>query len=209
MKIRNGFVSNSSSSSFIISDNDFPTVRSLATYMIKQIIKEYKYEIKAGNEHYIDYINENKKYISDLKKIDENQSVCFPSCNYETYIRKIGDCYLVATCNNHDWNLWDYYSNLTESAKNVLKELLEKYKDSKEHDIIENILDGSSYESYWTFGNDFYDIHHNIMGVELWEDCPKCNEHMWNTPKYKKICINCDPIFKRKDKLDIINKIAN
>ena len=49
MKVRNGFVSNSSSSSFIISAEDFPTVRSLAKHMIKKQIKENSYDDELDN----------------------------------------------------------------------------------------------------------------------------------------------------------------
>ena len=53
MKIRNGFVSNSSSSSFIISENNFKSVRDLATYMIIQ-------ELKDNEEDYDDSEDEIK-----------------------------------------------------------------------------------------------------------------------------------------------------
>jgi len=198
MKIRNGFVSNSSSSSFIISDENFPSVRSLATYMIKQKISEY------DNSYDKEYIKINKKYIKNLNKIDEDQSVSFPSCNYDTYIRKVGDCYLVATCNNHMWDLYDYSTSLTENAKDALNNLLNKYEGTRDYDTILNILSGDRHE-FHSFGVDFYDLDKNVIGIESWDECPKCGEHFWHTPKHGRICISCNPYFQRKEKLKRIN----
>ena len=164
MKIRNGFVSNSSSSSFIISDKKFPTVRSLATYMIKQKIKESRF-----NREEDEYINYDKEYMNNLQNVDENYPVSFPSCNYDTYIRKIGDCYLVATCNNTDWNLYSYNTSmLTEKAKVALKELKKSYsKGSDDRREIKDILNGEISEFY-SFGSDFYDLNEQIIGVETY-----------------------------------------
>ena len=203
MKIRNGFVSNSSSSSFIISDQNFPTVRSLAIYMLNQQIKERRYE-RYSNK----WIKYDKQYIKNLEKIDENQPVSFPSCNYDTYIRKVGDCYLVATCNNTDWDLDDYSTRLSDEAKKELNEIKNYYNEGTyEHTQIMNLLYGNSYYSeFSSFGKDFYDLNKKIIGVETFDNCPKCQEYMWNTPKFGKICLNCNPYFHRKDKLNIINK---
>jgi hypothetical protein len=35
-------------------------------------------------------------------------AVCFKSCNYDTFIAKMGDIFLVETCHNHDWDLYDF-----------------------------------------------------------------------------------------------------
>ena len=83
MKIRSGFVSNSSSSSFIVSSEHFPTVRDLAIKMINIQIDESRNENDEWSEGYIKH---NEQYIERLNKIDENQSVSFPSCNYDTFM---------------------------------------------------------------------------------------------------------------------------
>ncbi len=31
---------------------------------------------------------------------------------------------------------------------------------------------------------------------------------MWNTQKYGKICLICNPVYKRKEKIENINKIS-
>jgi len=212
MKIRNGFVSNSSSSSFIISTECFPTVRSLATYMLKQKINEYQHDPD------VEFKKLDKLYIKRLKKIDENQAVSFPSCNYDTYIKKVGDCYLVSTCNNTDWDLWEYTTRLTEQTKEELNELKKYFTDKGDNDAlrqIEYIFDHDS--DFSLLGNDYYDLRKEIIGVETYEDCPKKDrnnpndshqyyDYMWDTAKYGKICLICNPYYKRKDKLIEINK---
>lgn len=206
MKLRNGFVSNSSSSSFIISNKKFKTVRSLATYMIKQKIKERRYEPEPEFNDY------DKQYIKRLQNIDKNKDVSFPSCNYDTYIRKVGDQYLVATCNNTDWDLYDYSTKLSDKAKEELEKLKNLYpKGSDDIQEIENILDGES-DEFYLFGNDYYDLNKEIIGVETYDYCENHNNkymyHLWNTQKYGKICLECSPLLKRKDKLDVLNKIS-
>ena len=95
MKIRSGFVSNSSSSSFIIEKNDeYKNINELARYMV-------------GRVGY----NDNKQPIYDLldnSTKDPNTNIMFYSCNYDTYIYDYGKYMLVNTCNNEDWDLDNY-----------------------------------------------------------------------------------------------------
>jgi len=91
MKIRNGFVSNSSSSSFIINGDAYANIFELTKVMIKQV--EYKEQIDI----ILDRLDKTKK--------DPNTPVMFYSCNYDTYISKQGDFYFIDTCNNEDWDL--------------------------------------------------------------------------------------------------------
>ena len=218
MKIRNGFVSNSSSSSFVISTDRFPTVRSLAKYMIKKKIKEEDYNDYDNNTWKEDSHNWDKKYLKRLNNIDENAPVSFPSCNYDTYIRKIGDCYLVATCNNTDWNLYSYNTSmLTEKAKVALKELKKSYsKGSDDRREIKDILNG---EIFYSFGSDFYDLNEQIIGVETYDYCPNTTNHnnythLWNTLTHGKICLKCEEIRKEKlgilkEKIETLNSISD
>ena len=32
-------------------------------------------------------------------------AVCFKSCNFDTYIAKMGEYFLISTCHNHPWDL--------------------------------------------------------------------------------------------------------
>ena len=208
MKIRNGFVSNSSSSSFIISNEHFPTVRSLARYMLNKKIDDY--ENDYGDKDIYD-----KKLIGKLKKIDENDPVSFSSCNYDTYIKKIADCYVVSTCNNTNWELYDYTTKLSEDALKELAEYKKKYGHSY-YTEIDDIING--YYDFSSFGNDYYNLDNEIIGVETYDYCPNHKKeihkddyspYLWETKQWGKICPKCNPVIKRKEKLENINKLSN
>lgn len=108
MKVRHGFVSNSSSSSFVIEcDNSWNAVNAMfAVYraeMEEWDDSESKYHKKPG-----DYVSRLDKIqdIIDLHK-GENINYTMPfTCNYGTFIyaciERTG--VVVDTCNNHDWS---------------------------------------------------------------------------------------------------------
>lgn len=88
MKIRNGFVSNSSSSSFIINaEGDLSTVKDVAMYIITTILKEgwqnYDNEIKCLD-----------------KMSDSDTPVFFNTGGDETYIRKHDGKIVISTTQN-------------------------------------------------------------------------------------------------------------
>jgi len=205
MKTRNGFVSNSSSSSFIISDKDFPSVRDLAEYMIKQQLKEYLEEDEEYYKWKDEDIETSNILLSRLKNVDENHPISFPSCNYDTYIKKIGDQYIVATCNNTDWNLDEYRTRLSSKTKDILTEMRNSYVvDSEDYNNLDSIIN-QEYE-YDFFGNDYYSLNKEIIGVETYECCDNVDKHdistyFWDTPKYGKICLVCDEHLFRENKI--------
>jgi hypothetical protein len=152
MKIRQGFVSNSSSSSFIIKkDGKYKNVFDLAKDMLQ--IVDYKPQLKR------------------LEKSNRNPdtSVRFYSCNYDTYIKSYGDYMLVNTCNNEDWDsLYD--------LNVILPEFDDGYGDSyidMKDDIfwcLENDVDFKDSKTYCTCKNCNYEFV-NIQGED---QCPRC-----------------------------------
>lgn len=204
MKIRNGFVSNSSSSSFIISTEHFKSVRELATYMIKKQIEEFDDDSEEWQDSY-------RIRIKRLNNIEENQAVSFPSCNYDTYIRKVGNAFFVSTCNNTNWHLWNYSLNkLPNETIEELKKMANDpfYAKNDKYQQINTILEGDI-NDFSRFGIDFYDLNMEIIGVETYDDCPKDHGHyLWNTVKYGKICPKCNPYYKRREKLEQIEKLT-
>ncbi len=105
MKIREGFVSNSSSSSFIVLEPKLTTTARVALMMLSVVMEEYEGEgwldgeLEDEMEKAIDFLSSNTDY---------DQPICFPwGINYETFIRRTDEGIFVDTCNNHPW--WDYF----------------------------------------------------------------------------------------------------
>lgn len=99
MKKRNGFVSNSSSSSFII-DGSFRTSE-VAEEMVKIIDRE---EFETFHQH-CRWTLPALSWLQDHPGYD-NGIVIPWSCNYDTWIArsKDGRYILIDTCHNHDWH---------------------------------------------------------------------------------------------------------
>ena len=102
MKTRNGFVSNSSSSSFILHGM---TCKQIAEKMMEVVQEDWdSYDAGSGG---------NKKMFSEwfrkLSTAEDNENITLPSTNYETYIRQMDDgSVYVTTCNNHQWPFISY-----------------------------------------------------------------------------------------------------
>jgi len=100
MKTRQGFVSNSSSQSFIISGDAYEDIFELAMDMIK--FREWENDVKLIKK--IKMAKESKEYAL-------NAPLAFDSCNYDTYIVKeynpsLGkEVYYITTCHNHYYDL--------------------------------------------------------------------------------------------------------
>jgi len=88
MKYRSGFVSNSSSSSFVsYADSAFD----IAKQMIP--LREWKNDDRL------------LEILDAIREEIDCDSIMFSSCNYDTYIAKMGDKFIIHTCNNHSF--WD------------------------------------------------------------------------------------------------------
>lgn len=100
MKIRSDFVTNSSSSSFVVEQTvSQSTVVGIALAMA-QIVHD-------------DWADEQDRFKKIFKRIsdhlDSNIGLKLPSCNYDTYIWKGKDGRIyIETANNHSWGASDY-----------------------------------------------------------------------------------------------------
>lgn len=114
MKIRTGFVSNSSSSSFIISKEAYPTIWDVAIVMLSKIIEEDEDE---EDDEYSQWVKRIKSILERVKKYKQegkqSKNITFPSCNFNTFIHDAGNTWWIATCNNHQFysvlegQMWD------------------------------------------------------------------------------------------------------
>lgn len=120
MKIRNGFISNSSSSSFILERR---TVYQVASYMLERVINDSrdidfdapkrkltKSQQKAQKEEEAQYRmwERNLRKAAKMQDVKDGKiGVVMPSCNYETYIIKKDDLIYISTSHNHEWDFAD------------------------------------------------------------------------------------------------------
>ena len=116
MKIRNGFVSNSSSSSFIL--DHFETTAEVALIVLYQLQMEWmewnnhddEWEEKDAKEKNTEGEEDFNEAIAWLQENEEfDDPILIPwTTNYETYIWKNDKGICVDTANNHDWSVLGY-----------------------------------------------------------------------------------------------------
>jgi len=75
------------------------------------------------------------------------------------------------------------------------------------------VLDMAHYDEFFNFGNDYYNLDNELLGEETYEYCPNedkiphdGNYSIWNTVNHGKICLVCNKVWKRKEKLYQISK---
>jgi len=201
MKYRNGFVSNSSSSSFIIrAGNNFSTVKDVAKYII-DVCNEH-WGADAGSEP---YYSEEMNSLNNITNADV--PVHFNTGGDETYIRKFQDKIIITTTQNISFDLIEDdalgQSDLSESFYRTF-DYTDDYGEKVEHDC------PSDFTYYFYKFNDFLILEHGFFGRHDYIDnCPHCNNIFargWILENGKKIC-NCQiGQIIRKQKLNNINK---
>ena len=152
MKVRQGFVSNSSSSSFIIPEESYKNIFDLAKKMIP--VREW-----SGDKKLIEKIEKYEK-----EGMNPNTPICFNSCNYETFIVKLYKYYVISTCNNHPWE------NFLDMGMGYIPSELKKYGDFED---LENIYYNKEffyveYDVYATDNSDKY-----CYCLDHWAPTPK------------------------------------
>lgn len=167
MKIRNGFVSNSSSSSFVVKvGKPFNTALELANHMIP--FREWDCDQELVN-----------KVNKLIQKCPETPAVCFKSCNYDTFIAKMGDVFLVQTCHNHDWDLSQYSAPCPSEYYNYFGDD-SFYNLEHSMDFLHLDYDVIGRPAHWRETKNFeYECpkchhwgHHWIIGEDI--KCPRC-----------------------------------
>lgn len=201
MKIRNGFISNSSSSSFIImAEGRFSTVRDVAEFIIKEC------EVHGNN------LYEKEKEI--LNKLTPDTPVYFNSWGDDTYIHKIDDKLIVQTSQNLDLKaLRELCINANQLTEEFYKQF--DYKDD-EYDDEYTFEDPRAFDGFYHNLNDFVNLNRGdgkLIGSHSYiYECPNCRfSKAWRLKSGKKIC-NCQidkyiNIIDRKEKINKINKI--
>jgi len=128
MKLRSGFVSNSSSSSFIASDKTMSTSE-IAELMTQIVIFDYLEE--EGDSDWVKEIKAIQLKIIELCEQEYDGNILLPfTCNYQTLIYrdgKGGDI-LIKTCNNHpfyDLKTLTYVGEYSERFERTPNEFLD------------------------------------------------------------------------------------
>ena len=112
MKIRTGFVSNSSSSSFVVAGSSFKNVWALADKMLDIRDEDWGTKDKDIRQRMRAALNQG---------MSPDSPISFPTTNEDTYIVKVDDDYVVATCNNHCW--YDSLPQRRERPSAILEKL--------------------------------------------------------------------------------------
>jgi len=194
MKIRSGFVSNSSSSSFVVSAGSAcPNVFFLGTKMLE--IRNDEWEIKDDNVAYkeIDKLRE-----ANSLGINPDTPIAFVTTNYDTFIRKVDDKFYVNTCNNQDWSRLNYSAIDTYYFD---EEELPQDPNTYHWWVKEGVIGRQITKKEWKEFTQAKDIKPRYAD---WPECWKSTNHFSSivmTPDKEIICVDCFFEEKKPDML--------
>lgn len=167
MKIRSGFISNSSSASFIIGLNSkYKTVYSVAKAMMNDLISQ-------GFDNFA-------KELATLEKYKKNPDtpVFFPTSD-GTYIRKVGDLIIVSSTHHYEPSIFEpYFVKVEDIDKKLLKNLeykTENYYQKNKGDIACEVRKYKikyleDFDYFWKKYDDFVILNHDVVGVHEYID---------------------------------------
>jgi len=214
MKTRNGFVSNSSSSSFIIDDI---SLEKIARSMLKIVINNYKEWDEDIDEEDKDTNREYDIWLANLETAlqrddvkNGNLGITFPTTNFNTYILNYNNSVYVSTANNHSWK----YTNrdieyLDENSYTEFKDIMENsFYINMRNNIIHN---GDKYQ--WLENAECSNCNHGNYGYyAIDENGNKLHEWCWEgflTIKDDKSVDKNDKEKMIKDTIQNIQKFAS
>lgn len=207
MKIRSGFVSNSSSSSFVLQvGQKFSTVKEVASYILNACISDW------GTENF-------EKLLIELNKVSSDTPVFFNTGGDYTYIRKVDDK-IVLTTSDHV-NVPDIYNSKLEDedlSDDFFHQFdyIDKYMDTEEEITINCIEELHNLCKF----HDFYSLQYAIEGRHTYLDiknkCDGCGSSFSRAFKLKngEVICNCKiekyaKLLARKQKLKKIENNLN
>ena len=185
MKIRNGFVSNSSSSSFLIKLGEkYPDILSVATNMIKDRFDAWRSDddYSVSDQH-----PKEAAVYNNIERLRRSGNVNFPiffrSTNYDTYIVPVTENYVyVDTCNNIQWKI-QYENGAT--VPTLPDEVVAKYPEAEGY--------YGEVELRIKRGEEFYLLENGIIATlpSEYTTCKKCYQEVWDIDGVQ-YCVNCD-----------------
>lgn len=175
MKIRTSFVSNSSSSSYIL----FSSVKNrssaigidhVASYMLDVILKDWERWPDKPSTSRIErakLLHDNLVSVSNNQDIREGKiGITMPSTNYDTYLLARNDgAIIISTCNNHDWDFESAYDHYSGGGADENDEAHQSIKKAKFYNIENGLIHYYPYYPEDRFKNAANEVF-----------CKKCNK---------------------------------
>ena len=137
-----------------------------------------------------------KNGYKDDKCLKETVGISFPTCNYRTYIIRMGNLYLVSTCNNHNFEdkIKHITQTLTKKTKIIINNLYNnenQYGDENENALYQIRYYTPRHNVFWIADCDIYghlpksdhdfcmkcrESYHYILNVGI--ACPNCKKQI-------------------------------